>query len=125
MTLENLDEAALIKILTEPKNALTRQYQRLFEMDGVNLVVTEDALREVAKKAIERKTGARGLRAIMEDVMLDIMYDIPSLTGVTTCEITGETIRKVAPPRLIREGDAEPPTLPTPRKRKAPAKKAE
>jgi ATP-dependent Clp protease ATP-binding subunit ClpX len=125
VTLENLDEAALIKILTEPKNALTRQYQRLFEMDGVNLVVTEDALREVAKKAIERKTGARGLRAIMEDVMLDIMYDIPSLTGVTTCEITGETIRKVAPPRLICEGDAEPPTLPTPRKRKTPAKKAE
>ncbi len=125
VTLESLDEAALIKILTEPKNALTRQYQRLFEMDGVNLVVTEDALREVAKKAIERKTGARGLRAIMEDVMLDIMYDIPSLTGVTTCEITGETIRKVAPPRLIREGDAEPPTLPTPRKRKTPAKKAE
>ena len=88
VTLENLDEAALIKILTEPKNALTRQYQRLFEMDGVNLVVTEDALREVARKAIERKTGARGLRAIMEDVMLDIMYDIPSLTDVATCEIT-------------------------------------
>ncbi|MDO4852211.1 MAG: ATP-dependent Clp protease ATP-binding subunit ClpX [Clostridia bacterium] len=125
VTLENLDEAALIKILTEPKNALTRQYQRLFEMDGVNLVVTEDALREVAKKAIERKTGARGLRAIMEDVMLDIMYDIPSLTDVTTCEITGDTIRKVAPPRLIRESDSEPKSLPQPRKRKTPAKKAE
>ena len=125
VTLESLDEAALIKILTEPKNALTRQYQRLFEMDGVNLVVTEEALREVAKKAIERKTGARGLRAIMEDVMLDIMYDIPSLTGVTTCEITGETIRKVAPPHLIRENEEDPAALPTARKRKTPAKKAE
>ena len=125
VTLESLDEAALIKILTEPKNALTRQYQRLFEMDGVNLVVPEEALREVAKKAIERKTGARGLRAIMEDVMLDIMYDIPSLTGVTTCEITGETIRKVAPPHLIRENEEDPAALPTARKRKTPAKKAE
>ena len=125
VTLENLDETALIKILTEPKNALTRQYQRLFEMDGVNLVVTEDALREVAKKAIERKTGARGLRAIMEDVMLDIMYDIPSLTDVTTCEITADTIKKVAPPRLIRKADAEPKPLPQPRKRKTAVKKAE
>ena len=126
VTLENLDEAALIQILTEPKNALTRQYQRLFEMDGVNLVVTEDALREVAKKAIERKTGARGLRAIMEDVMLDIMYDIPSLTDVTTCEITADTIKKVAPPRLIRKAEtAEPKPLPQPRKRKTAVKKAE
>ena len=125
VTLENLDETALIKILTEPKNALTRQYQRLFEMDGVNLVVTEDALREVAKKAIERKTGARGLRAIMEDVMLDIMYDIPSLTDVTTCEITADTIKKIAPPRLIRKADAEPKPLPQPRKRKTAVKKAE
>ena len=126
VTLENLDEAALIKILTEPKNALTRQYQRLFEMDGVNLVVTEDALREVAKKAIERKTGARGLRAIMEDVMLDIMYDIPSEPGVTACEISADTIRKLAPPRLIHgDGDGEPKALPAGRKRKTPAKKAE
>ena len=125
VTLENLDEAALIQILTEPKNALTRQYQRLFEMDGVNLVVTEDALREVAKKAIERKTGARGLRAIMEDVMLDIMYDIPSLTDVTTCEITADTIKKVAPPHLIRKTETEPKPLPQPRKRKTAVKKAE
>ncbi|MBQ9188531.1 MAG: ATP-dependent Clp protease ATP-binding subunit ClpX [Clostridia bacterium] len=128
VTLENLDEAALIKILTEPKNALTRQYQRLFEMDGVNLVVTEDALKAVAHKAIERRTGARGLRAIMEDVMLDIMYDIPSQPDVKTCEITADTINKVAPPRLIRDADADPKPLPAPRKRKtaaAAAKKAE
>ena len=73
----------------------------------VELVITDDALKEVAKKAIERKTGARGLRAIMEDVMLNIMYDIPSETGVKTCEITADTINKIAPPHLIRED--EPP----------------
>ena len=121
VTLENLDEAALIKILTEPKNALTRQYQRLFEMDGVQLIVTEDALREVAKKAIERKTGARGLRAIMEDVMLDIMYDIPSQNNVTACEITGDTIRKISPPVLIRSSSDTP--VPKATTAKAPARK--
>ena len=128
VTLENLTEEALIQILTEPKNALTRQYRRLFEMDGVDLVITEDALREVAKKAIERKTGARGLRAIMEDVMLNIMYDIPSEEGVKTCEVTADTINKLSPPRLIREGDPQP-KLPAARKARAKAapavKKAE
>ena len=118
VTLENLTEDALIQILTEPKNALTRQYRRLFEMDGVDLVITEDALKEVAKKAIERKTGARGLRAIMEDVMLNIMYDIPSQEGVTTCEITADTIKKIAPPHLIREGEPQP-KLPAGRKTRA------
>ena len=108
VTLENLTEDALVEILTEPKNALARQYRRLFEMDGVDLVITEDALREVARKAIERKTGARGLRAIMEDVMLNIMYDIPSQEGVKTCEITAETIKKLSPPRLIRDGEPQP-----------------
>ena len=128
VTLENLSEEALIQILTEPKNALTRQYRRLFEMDGVDLVITEDALKEVAKKAIERKTGARGLRAIMEDVMLNIMYDIPSEEGVKTCEITADTINKLAPPRLIRDGEPQP-KLPSGRKTRAKAtpavKKAE
>ena len=129
VTLENLTEEALIQILTEPKNALTRQYRRLFEMDGVDLVITEDALKEVAKKAIERKTGARGLRAIMEDVMLNIMYDIPSEEGVKTCEITADTIKKIAPPKLIRDGEPQP-KLPSGRKTRtakaAPAvKKAE
>lgn len=101
VTLDNLDEEALVKILSEPKNALSRQYKRLFEMDGVELNITEDALREVAHEAIQRKTGARGLRAIMEDIMQDVMYDIPSQEGITGCEITGETIRKEAPPKLI------------------------
>ncbi len=128
VTLENLTEDALVEILTEPKNALARQYRRLFEMDGVDLVITDDALREVAKKAIERKTGARGLRAIMEDVMLNIMYDIPSEEGVKTCEITAETIKKLSPPRLIRDGEPQP-KLPSGRKTRAKAapavKKAE
>lgn len=118
VTLENLTEDALIQILTEPKNALTRQYQRLFEMDGVELVITPDALKEVAKKAIARKTGARGLRAIMEDVMMKVMYDIPSETDVKVCEITADTINKLAPPRLVRDG--EPAKLPAGRKRKTP-----
>ena len=128
VTLENLTEEALIQILTEPKNALARQYRRLFEMDGVDLIITEDALKEVAKKAIERKTGARGLRAIMEDVMLNIMYDIPSEEGVKTCEITADTIKKLSPPRLIRDGEPQP-KLPSGRKTRAKAapavKKAE
>ena len=106
VTLENLDEDALMRILTEPKNALTKQYMRLFEMDGVELTFDEDALLEVAKKAIERKTGARGLRAILEDVMLDIMYDIPSREDISTCRITKDVIDKVCPP-LLAEGIGE------------------
>ena len=78
VTLHQLDRNALIDILTEPRNALTRQYKRLFEMDGVEVSFDRDALELVADMAIERKTGARGLRAILEDVMLDIMFDIPS-----------------------------------------------
>ena len=101
VTLENLDENALMRILTEPRNALTKQYQRLFEMDGVELSFDEEALRAVAKKAIERKTGARGLRAILEDVMLDIMFDIPSRDDVGFCRITKDVIEKVCPPLLV------------------------
>ncbi len=101
VTLENLDENALMRILTEPKNALTKQYQRLFEMDGVELSFDEEALKAVAKKAIERKTGARGLRAILEDVMLDIMYDIPSRDDIGFCRITKDVIEKVCPPLLV------------------------
>ncbi|MBQ3108346.1 MAG: ATP-dependent Clp protease ATP-binding subunit ClpX, partial [Clostridia bacterium] len=94
VTLHQLDEAALLDILTKPKNALTRQYKRLFEMDGVDLEFEEEALKAVAQKAIERKTGARGLRAILEDVMLDIMFDIPSRSDVEKCIITKDTIEK-------------------------------
>ena len=101
VTLDSLDEEALVSILTEPKNALVRQYKKLFEMDGVTLNVTNAAVRAVAKKAIERKTGARGLRAIMEDIMLDVMYDIPSETGIIECDITEDTINKKTPPKLV------------------------
>ena len=81
-TLEELDEAALIWILTEPKNALTKQYRRLFDMEGAELEFREDALRAVARKAMQRKTGARGLRTILENILLDTMYDLPSMRNV-------------------------------------------
>ena len=81
-TLEDLDEPALIQILTEPKNALVKQYQRLFEMENVDLTFHENALSAIAKRAIERKTGARGLRSIMEAILLDTMFELPALEGV-------------------------------------------
>jgi ATP-dependent Clp protease ATP-binding subunit ClpX len=91
-TLEDLDEAALIQILTEPKNALVRQYQRLFSMEEVELTFHEDALKAIVKHAIERKTGARGLRSIMEGILLDTMYDLPSLDGVEEVVISEEVV---------------------------------
>ncbi len=104
VTLHQLDEAALLSILTEPKNALTRQYKRLFEMDGVELSFEDAALKAIARKAIDRKTGARGLRSILEDSMMDIMYDIPSRTDVESCTVTREAIEKTQPPLLkLRE----------------------
>lgn len=122
VTLESLDEDALVNILTQPKNALSRQYKRLFEMDGVELVIQEDALRAVAKKAIERKTGARGLRAIMEDIMQDIMYEIPSQEGITRCEINADSVAKLSKPLLVsRDGkpDVSLPDAKKPRRRTA------
>ncbi|MBQ6866349.1 MAG: ATP-dependent Clp protease ATP-binding subunit ClpX, partial [Clostridia bacterium] len=118
VTLDSLDENALMHILTEPKNALAKQYARLFEMDGVELILTEDALRAVAKEAIERKTGARGLRAIMEDVMLDVMYDIPSEENIRACKIDGDVIRKLKKPVILRK-DAIRLDAPKTRHRKA------
>ena len=103
VTLENLDEDALVRILSEPKNALSRQYKRLFEMDNVELTFEEDALREVAHLAIERKTGARGLRAILEDVMLDIMFDIPSDKDIVAVRVTKDTIDKKTKPIITRK----------------------
>lgn len=105
VTLDALDEEALIKILTEPKNALVKQYQKLFEMDGVALEFEEEALRLVAKKAIERKTGARGLRAILESAMLNVMYEIPSRNDIEKCIITKETIEKGSEPIVILSDD--------------------
>ena len=122
VTLDSLDEEALMHILTEPRNALAKQYARLFEMDGVELILTEDALRAVAKEAIERKTGARGLRAIMEDVMLDVMYDIPSEENIKACEIDGDVIRKLKKPTILRK---EPVLLDTPKAPRAHRKTVE
>ncbi len=97
-TLEDLDEAALIEILTKPKNALVKQYGRLFEMEGVKLSFTDDALKSVATRAIARKTGARGLRSIMEAILLATMFDLPGLDGV----------EEVVVNREVAEGRANP-----------------
>ena len=102
-TLEELDEDALIEILSEPKNALTKQYQRLFEMEGVELEFRNEALREVAKKAMVRKTGARGLRTILEHVLLDTMYDLPSLENVCKVVIDEKVIAGESTPMFIYE----------------------
>ncbi len=106
VTLDQLDEEALVKILTEPKNALTKQYKRLFEIDGVLLELEEEALRLIAKKAIERKTGARGLRGIIEGIMMDIMYEIPSRDDIEKVIITEDTVSNGSEPKIIlKEAD--------------------
>ena len=105
--LDELDETALVKILTEPKNALIKQYQKLLSFDNVRLRFTESALKAIAKKATLRKTGARGLRAILEEVMLDVMYEIPSQKGIRECVINEDTITKKEKPLLIYEKQAE------------------
>ena len=97
-TLEDLDEASLKLILTQPKNALVKQYQRLFEMEGVALTVTEEALGAIARKAIDRKTGARGLRSIMEATLLDTMFDMPSLAGIEKVVISQQVVEGTAAP---------------------------
>ena len=100
-TLEDLDEEALIRILTEPKNALTKQYKALFDMDGVTLDFREDALRAIAKKAIERKTGARGLRSILEAILMDPMFDIPTATDIEEVIINEEVVTGTASPLVV------------------------
>lgn len=105
-TLEELDEAALIKILTEPKNALTKQYSKLFEMENVELEFRQEALTAIAKKALERKTGARGLRSILEQVLLDTMYDLPSLEGISKVVIDENVVKGESQPLLIYENAA-------------------
>ncbi len=100
-TLEDLDEDALVKILTEPKNALVKQYQRLFEMEGAELKFEGSALKEIAKLAIERKTGARGLRSIMEKLLLDTMFDLPGTKGVEEVIVKGEHVKKATNPIFV------------------------
>jgi ATP-dependent Clp protease ATP-binding subunit ClpX len=106
-TLDDLDEGALVSILREPKNALIRQYQKLFEFEGVRLRFTDGALVAIAKEALKRRTGARGLRAIMESIMLDIMYEMPSQTNIKECIINEETILNKEKPIVLYEKKAE------------------
>lgn len=106
--LDELDEEALLTILTEPKNALTKQYSKLFEMEGVELEFRKEAIRSVAKKAMERKTGARGLRSILEQVLLDTMYNLPSLEGVSKVVIDEALIKGESEPLLIYDNPEKP-----------------
>jgi len=104
-TLEDLDEPALIKILTEPKNALVKQYARLFEMEGAKLTFTTDALSAIPKRAIERKTGARGLRSIMEGILLDTMFDLPGLEGVEEVQVDKDVVAGTKQPTRLMVAD--------------------
>jgi ATP-dependent Clp protease ATP-binding subunit ClpX len=106
-TLEDLDETALIQILTSPKNALVKQYQRLFEMEDVKLTISQDALKSISRRAIDRKTGARGLRSIMETILLDTMYDLPTLKGVEEIVVGPEVVDGNARPLRIYSERAE------------------
>ena len=100
-TLEELDQSALVRILTEPKNSLTRQYSKLFEMEDVEVDFREDALKAIANRAMERKTGARGLRSILESVLLETMYAIPSQAGVAKVVIDGSVITGDSEPLVV------------------------
>jgi ATP-dependent Clp protease ATP-binding subunit ClpX len=106
-TLTDLDEAALVTILTEPKNALVKQYQRLFEIEDTKLTFTDDALKAIAKRAIERKTGARGLRSIMEDILLDTMFELPGMESVTEVVVNEEAVGPGATPLMIHADGAK------------------
>jgi len=103
VTFDALDENALVDILTKPRNALVKQYQKLMEMDGAKLVFEDDALRLIAREAIQRKTGARGLRSILERIMRNVMYEVPSVSGKTVCTITKEDVLQNRPPKLKTE----------------------
>jgi ATP-dependent Clp protease ATP-binding subunit ClpX len=105
VSVEPLDRAAMISILTEPKNALLRQFKCMLELDGVELILTEDALEAVAEEAIGRKTGARGLRTIIEETLLEVMYEIPSRSDVVKCVVNGDTIRRRMRPLLLSQSD--------------------
>jgi ATP-dependent Clp protease ATP-binding subunit ClpX len=109
-TLTDLDEDALIQILTQPKNALVKQYTKLFELEGVKLTFKDEALNAIAQKAIERKTGARGLRSIIENMLLNAMYEVPDLDDVTEVIVTADVVNKddVEPIYVREEGKKKP-----------------
>ena len=104
-TLNDLDEPALVQILTEPKNALTKQYQKLFDMEGMKLTFSPDGLKAIAKKAILRKTGARGLRAIMESILLETMFELPGMEGISEVIVNEDTVDNSKPPVLVTDKD--------------------
>ncbi|NDI36721.1 ATP-dependent protease ATP-binding subunit ClpX [Chengkuizengella sediminis] len=106
-SLEKLDETALVRILKEPKNSLVKQYQKLLEIDGVELEFEDNALNEIAKEAIKRNTGARGLRAIIEGVMLDVMYEVPSKTDIKKCIIKEDVIKNNVAPQLLKDDNSK------------------
>ena len=108
VTLHPLDRDALVRILKEPRNALVKQYQKLFEMDDAILEFTDESLEAIADKAIARDTGARGLRAIIEEMMLDVMYEIPSSSVIEKCVITKDTVINSKPPELIINENRKP-----------------
>ena len=118
VSLELLDEDALVRILTEPKNAIIKQYQRLFELDDVKLEFTPDAVHAIAHMAVERKTGARGLRSIIEAVMMDMMFEIPSDSGVGICTVTEDAVKGTAKPELVYRDVTVPHKAPAGRTRK-------
>ncbi|MFV1971416.1 MAG: ATP-dependent Clp protease ATP-binding subunit ClpX [Acidimicrobiia bacterium] len=111
-TVADLDKDSLVRVLTEPKNAIVKQYERFFEMDGVELVITDDALEAIAEQAMKRGTGARGLRAIMEEVLLDTMYELPSRTDVARVVIDGDVVRERVNPTLVPIQDLADADLP-------------
>ncbi|MDI3281502.1 MAG: AAA family ATPase, partial [Bacillota bacterium] len=102
VTLDALDEEALVRILTEPKNALVKQFKKFLELDGVELEFTPEALRLIAQKALKRKTGARGLRSIIEDFMLDVMYEVPSQDDIKKIVINEAAVNKEGPPIIVK-----------------------
>ena len=115
VTLDQLDEDALVRILQEPKNSLVKQYKKLMELDGVSLSFDDDALREVARQSLTRKTGARGLRSIMEKTMIDVMYEVPSDDTIRECQITRASVEGTEPPMIVRgeaKGAAQQPVQP-------------
>ena len=126
VSLEGLDEDALVKIMKEPKNAILKQYQKLFELDGVKLSFDEDAIREIAHEAYQKKTGARGLRSILEKIMNDLMFDIPSDDTITECIVTKAAVDGSGSPTIIRDGSIAKREIgkPTAKAAKTPVKKA-
>lgn len=124
-TLRELDKKALVDIVTKPKNALVKQYKKLLKLDNVELEFEEEALEAIVDKAIERKTGARGLRSIIEEIMRDIMFEIPSNPKIEKCIVTKDTILNKQPPKIIIDSNREEPKKTSKTQRKTTNKKEE